>query len=196
MQIEEIVRELCSQLGLPGTQHEEQELSKAYENGLPALIQSIQCHARVPCRFILDYGIAGPAASIDLRNIPLYGTNAFRTAAFRMCVRQTFVQQAPLATLAYAIAHELAHILLHATRSRFRFSEEATDLCAMALGYDHITLAGQQYTAARTNTVRSPWWHWPFLERSRTELVYYECRVGYLTPVQCLRAAAVIGSLR
>jgi hypothetical protein len=64
--------------------------------------------------------------------MPLLNSQSFKAMKLKMIVKR-WVFMMPLETIIFLVAHELGHILLYASQSRYYKSEIATDILAMIL---------------------------------------------------------------
>jgi hypothetical protein len=71
------------------------------------------------------------------RDMPFYGTQAFKDLAIKMFFRKEFFEQAYDEATA-AVAHELSHVVLESTHHPFRSCEKVVDLTAMLLGFSRL----------------------------------------------------------
>ena len=114
-------------------------------------------------RMLMGYGISSTPflrthekiASIDLTNIPLYGTKSFSNKIIWLTIGKSVLFQS-VEFFIQVIAHELSHFLLMGLRHPLFKSEKATDLLSMVVGYNRIVykngnMAGY-LTPAQTKT--------------------------------------------
>jgi hypothetical protein len=82
----------------------------------------------------------------------------------------------PSPSLVFAIAHELAHVLLTAFRSNLNVDEEATDLLAILLGYGTFYAAGKTYRCPQSSGLGFPFGQSEYTSGylSREEIIYAE----------------------
>jgi hypothetical protein len=98
-------------------------------------------------------GPAGAPAWVNIPSpMPQYGTREYKETRINVFLRNEFLATAPFETLVFAIAHELAHILLHGLHHPLRSSEEATDLTAMILGFAEYYKNGAVYKVGEQST--------------------------------------------
>lgn len=121
-----------------------------------------------------------PAWVVGSVNMPLFGTPAFRSTEVTVYLRKSFVEQARFEEIVLAMAHEMCHVVLNATRHSLRRQEEAVDLTAMLLGFRDFYVTG-----CRTVTEK---------KLSRTESLagwkgYVTSSHGYLTYEEVSHAA-------
>ncbi|HXK37632.1 MAG TPA: hypothetical protein VJ579_01015 [Candidatus Paceibacterota bacterium] len=129
------------------------ELIRLFEKhefrGMVAVIKR-QMRLSMPIRvcYVNDprYGPEKCVAWVDgLNFVPFFGTQNIRGEMASMYLRQHALVDMPSPSLIFAIAHELAHVLLTAFRSELNTDEEATDLLAILLGYGTCYAAGKTY---------------------------------------------------
>ncbi len=96
--------------------------------------------------FVNKGGPANTPAWTPLRTeLPIYGTEAYKRTLVTIFIRKIFLAQAPFATVVYAMAHELAHILLLSLRNPLYVDEVAADLAVLLCGYGKFYAAGRVY---------------------------------------------------
>ena len=71
------------------------------------------------------------------REMPLYGSKEFKEMTIKMFFRKSFFQQA-YDQAAFAVAHELSHVVLESIRHPLRKCEKAVDMTAMLLGFGQL----------------------------------------------------------
>ncbi|HPN55136.1 MAG TPA: hypothetical protein PLB52_04415 [Candidatus Moranbacteria bacterium] len=74
---------------------------------------------------------------------PAFNSRAFETMRAYMIVER-WILMMPLETIVSLVAHELAHVLLYSTQSRYCKSEKATDILAMILVGPDIAKKGMR----------------------------------------------------
>lgn len=125
-------------------------LHRRYDyRGMLAVIK-LQMRLNMPLRvcYVNDpnYGPKDSAAWVsDLSYVPIFGCSPDSTLMASVYLRRSTLCEMPFSALVFAIAHELAHILLKALRSPLYDDEVATDLTAMLLGYGTCYAAGKIY---------------------------------------------------
>jgi hypothetical protein len=67
--------------------------------------------------------------------MPVYGSPGFFSHQFTMYLQKSFLSKESFEIVVFAIAHELAHILLEARYHPLRKDERAVDLVAMMMGF-------------------------------------------------------------
>lgn len=84
-----------------------------------------------------------PASVMIPSNLPSFGQPAFKDTTITMYVRNSLKLES-FETFAKCVGHEMAHIVLYATRHQLKGSEIATDLMAMTLGFSEIYRKGRR----------------------------------------------------
>jgi hypothetical protein len=79
-----------------------------------------------------------PAWVSTPREMPYYGTAAFKEMKIKMFLRKSFLEKSTYDQIAIAISHELSHVVLDSIRHPLRSEEKAVDLTAMMLGFCNI----------------------------------------------------------
>lgn len=143
-QIETMVREICSRLGLPRPQHDVETLKRAKAHGFGELAAEIMRHMGLNCKLRLQYRALakGTSASVRIGYVPPYGTKPFQRYQIQMSVDRHIRDHAPLETQALVLAHEFAHIVLASTIPNLVSDEKMTDITAVCMGYDGIWMHG------------------------------------------------------
>jgi hypothetical protein len=114
-----------------------------------------------------SYGPENCPSWIEMpKEMPMYGTEAFRKTLVTMYIQKSFLKEAPCGSIVVAVAHELSHVVLNSTQHELRHKEPAVDLTAMLLGYLDFFLEDSFYTTCETN---------PIYEITTTK------HIGYLT---------------
>ena len=148
--IEEYVKKLSGSLGIfPPV--DETELQKLHENKNYAkmvgyVARSLRLHPTLRVGLVNSGGpLNAPAWIIIPSPIAPYGTLAFEKTLVTLYIRKLFLETAPFHAAVLAIAHELSHLVLHSIYHELKYSEAATDLTAMLLGYREFYRKGSQY---------------------------------------------------
>jgi hypothetical protein len=81
-------------------------------------------------------------------NLPSFVQPTFKDATITMYVRNSLKLES-FETFAKCVGHEMAHIVLYATRHQLKGSEIATDLTAMILGFSEIYRKGRKSAYGR-----------------------------------------------
>jgi hypothetical protein len=90
-------------------------------------------------------GTKGAPAWISVpKEMPAYGTKAFKELRLDLYLRRSFLQQSSHDQIAIAIAHELSHVVLDSIQHPLRGCEKAVDLTAMLLGFRRLYLTGSE----------------------------------------------------
>jgi hypothetical protein len=76
-------------------------------------------------------------------SMPLLGNRFFENITVTTYLRR-WILEAPFETFAFAVGHQMAHIVLFASNDRLRFSEIATDLLVMISGFSEIARIGRK----------------------------------------------------
>lgn len=97
--------------------------------------KSMNLDLRVRVGLVNSGGVDAPAWIEKPVNMPPFGTPEFRSSLITMYLRKSFLAESPFEAVVCAIAHEFSHVVLGCTGHELRYSEEATDLTAMMLGY-------------------------------------------------------------
>ncbi len=98
---------------------------------------------KVICYSNEKYPRPGSAAYIDLPvNMPLFGSKQFKEILIPVCIKKEITYNYD--TFVITIAHELAHIVLHSTKSKLRMSEVATDLFVLLSGFQRNVIKGRK----------------------------------------------------
>jgi hypothetical protein len=84
-----------------------------------------------------------PASVMMPSNLPSFVQPTFKDATITMYVRNSLRLES-FETFAKCVGHEMAHIVLYATRHQLKGSEIATDLTAMILGFSEIYRKGRR----------------------------------------------------
>lgn len=87
-----------------------------------------------------------PAWIIIPRQIPMYGTEAFKRTTLTIFFRKSFIRCEPFECVIGVIAHELSHIVLSGLNHPLKWDERAVDLTAMVLGYRYF-IPRMEYTS-------------------------------------------------
>ena len=147
--------------------------------------------------------VEAPAWVIPPYIVPMYGTPQFSEALFHMGFQASFVNEDSFATLVFAIAHELSHIVLNSVAHSLRRDEKAVDLTAMHFGFAEVYAEGKtrvvekreikhkQYTG-RIGSILD------VFDLNQTITTYHSVvgRVGYLTEQEMYRACAMLAYAR
>jgi hypothetical protein len=112
--------------------------------------EAMKLGMRLRVGYVNSGGPADAPAWVHLpERMPSYGSPAFNAMTIEVFVRRSFLSGATFEMAVWAIAHELAHIVLDATGNRLRRAEEAVDLAAMLFGFrDIMERAGHLCTPA------------------------------------------------
>jgi len=197
-----IIDELRRTLKLPLQQHSKDDLLSSLQKGLPNFVTSIRTHIRLPCQVRLlpvdkPSGTRKSVASVNIpRRLPIIGTDEFYRTQFTVYISNSYLFNAKPTALAFTVAHELAHILLHATKSKLAFSERATEICAMMLGSDHLVFDAYAYTEKTVKHVNPAWWKWLFGVSSKRVVVVNNYYSPYLTLEEYARVAEEVAMIR
>jgi hypothetical protein len=89
-----------------------------------------------------------PASVLIPCNLPPYGHPAFEKITITMYIDNRLKSES-FETFAKCVGHEMAHIVLFATRHQLKESEIATDLAAMVLGFSEIFRKGRKSACKR-----------------------------------------------
>ena len=174
-----IVEELHKTLGLPRAQHNEDHLRVAFNLGLTPLACAIGVYARLTCSFTVrpvqverSAQKRGFAARIRFsKHVPLHFTQEFARERYEICVAEDLLQYGSFEAITFTLAHEVSHVVLHATRSRLAHSERATEVCAMMLGYEHLSTSGHVFNRDVMVQENIPWWLRLLGHRRRSEMM-------------------------
>ncbi len=104
---------------------------------------------RLQVGFVNKGGPRHAPAWVDLRlSGPLYGTEEYKRTIFTVFIKKAFLAEAPFESVVYAIAHELAHVLLASLGNTLCVVEEAVDLTVLLLGYGKFYAQGREYPSS------------------------------------------------
>ena len=84
------------------------------------------------------------------RDLFWYRKGRYYPSAIPMYIKSSVLRENPFEATVVVIAHELAHIALTWSGSRFQDDEVSVDLTAMILGYSQFFLNGRRYSVMRT----------------------------------------------
>jgi hypothetical protein len=99
----------------------------------------------------------GASAWISVpKEMPAYGTKAFKDMRQDLYLRRSFLQRSSLDRIAIAIAHELSHVVLDSIHHPLRGCEKAVDLTAMLLGFRAIIFCASSGVCAQGRHGRLP----------------------------------------
>lgn len=84
-----------------------------------------------------------PAIIFVNDSVPMINTSAFKETKIKMII-QRWLFITPPETFISVVSHELAHLLLYATRNPFRKNESATDILAMIMSGPDIIKLGRK----------------------------------------------------
>ncbi len=114
-------------------------------------------------RLVLPDTVKNAPAFVRLpRDIALYGTKEFIETEIIMYLRREITEEC-FETFVFAIAHECSHVLLHALCHKLRYSEVATDLTAMLLGFHELANTGHRMSVNK---------RYGYLNRHQFQLAY------------------------
>ncbi len=138
------------------------------------------------------------------KNLPLWGTSAFRESRVVLFVRNEFVAEAPWGTFVAGIVHELSHVVLDATRHQFREVEPVVDLTGMFFGYhefflNHTTYVRNVHTESNVEKGFFEAYAKKILEsllNTTHSEEYVEVRAGYLSCEEIAYAGKYLDSIR
>jgi hypothetical protein len=77
-----------------------------------------------------------------LKEMPPYGSEAFRQLRIDIFLRKSFLDQSQFDEISMCIAHELSHLVLESIGHPLRECEKAVDLTAMMLGFHKLFVTG------------------------------------------------------
>jgi hypothetical protein len=90
------------------------------------------------------------------KEMPAYGTKAFKDMRLDLYLRRSFLQRSSHDQIAIAIAHELSHIVLDSIHHPLRGCEKAVDLTAMLLRFRAIIFCASSGVCAQGRHGRLP----------------------------------------
>jgi len=122
-----------------------------------------------------------------------------------MYVRRAFLENSSFESVVFAIAHELAHIVLDATGNELFKNERAVDITAMVLGFAEY--CEKCYTKFATRDAVYSVSNLTFIERAVLALqavwttihgkrCVYTVRLGYLSQDEAEEASRIIRAMR
>lgn len=142
--IKDYIRQLVPALGGVHTPVEPTKLRHLFDaKDYAGMLAEIQRTMRLHCKVQLIEEEYPPEFSKTKgawvhipRSLPSYDDSAFAQACILVCInKKSPFFPFPFECLVALMAHELAHIILRAIQHPLQYSEEATDLTAMILGY-------------------------------------------------------------
>jgi hypothetical protein len=80
-------------------------------------------------------------------HVPPYGTRQFRDTCFTMGFHDTELRKTSFCTTAFAVAHELSHIILYSVNHPLQDDERVVDLTAMFFGFAEVYAEGKTYVS-------------------------------------------------
>jgi hypothetical protein len=131
------------------------------------------------------------------KQMPPYGTDAFRRIRATIYLRKDFLRRMPFETVASVIAHEMAHIVLEATGHPLRDKEKAVDLTAMILGFAELYTIG--VTHRMNHRIYEPEASGAGFTVSSGDTILRKTvsyKFGYLSHEEVQHAASIIKKLR
>jgi len=138
MSIREHVNDLNKIIGPARHSVSVEVLREVHEkSGLKGVIRSVQkqmCLQDVSLRvgYVNSGGPKQALAWVDNRwGVPQYGSREFKRFKSTIFFRRSFLKEASFEMIVFAIAHELAHILLDSLQMRHAKQEKAVDVTAM-----------------------------------------------------------------
>ncbi len=145
--VESYVRQLRSSLQATAVPVEEDMLRSLYDRrsygGLVGVIKKIMhLELRIRLGLVNNGGPNAPAWVQCPDPMPLYGSSEFCKIEVPLYLRKSFLREVEFEQVVCAIAHELAHVVLHSLRHPLRTEEEAVDLTAMLLGFRDFYMTG------------------------------------------------------
>jgi hypothetical protein len=154
--IEQMLTKLERSFGKPRQAVDLDALHRAYgkEKSVPKLVklcaQTIFT-AGMPCIKVGVYHSGwkgkGIANMEPPPHIPMYGSGDFRKTLFRVSFDGKEIAKVPFSTLAFAVAHELSHIVLYSVNHSLQEEEKAVDLTAMFFGFTEAYAEGKTYVS-------------------------------------------------
>ncbi len=148
---------------------------------LGTLVRVIRSTMNVDVRLTVHW-TSGPPPTPDApawirfpKDMPHYGTPAFRDLKLDMFIMKPFAETASYGQFAVMIAHELSHVVLESIKHPLRTEEKAVDLTAMLLGFSGLYYSAA-YTVHSVDFFNNPTWR----------------RLGYLSPKELQSASRIL----
>lgn len=87
--------------------------------------------------------------------LPMYGSKAFENITIPMYLRTQVINENNFESFCLVVTHELSHIVLHSLRHTLRYSEVATDITGMILGFIEVIKIGRSRVIKKTKTEKT-----------------------------------------
>ncbi len=122
-------------------------VARDFTNMAGIIKQDMSLPMRLRIGYVRKGGDSRAVAWVTLPEpMPFLGSSAFKELQIDVCIRREFLAEAPFKSVVYALAHELAHVILDAVRHPLHRNEKVVDLTVMVLGYADILFDGTIFT--------------------------------------------------